>query len=197
MSEAGSLALAQVKRWLQDSLVRPADLPVKELPVSSVLARDLSRSYEVQRLDDGAIMAESVTAKILDAIADRAAEDAYAGFVARDDHAGAGQLIDVLRAERADELADRLASRQPDDRAVSRERLRELLARTERELAQALYTALLSESESADLRGEWKSSATSTWPTSPPPGDGSTTLSSTSPKPAAGPSRWRASSSPA
>ena len=154
LSEAGSLALAQVKRWLQDSLVRPADLPVKELPVSSVLARDLSRSYEVQRLDDGAVMAESVTAEILDAIADRAAEDAYAGFVARDDHAGAEQLIDVLRAERADELADRLASRQPDDRAVSRERLRELLARTERELAQALYTALLSESESADLRGE-------------------------------------------
>jgi hypothetical protein len=152
--EPGSLALLQVRHWLQDILVHHAHLPSKELPVSTVLARDLSRCYEVQRRDDGAVTPASVTTAVLDALAGRSAESAYAGFVASDDHAGAEQLIDVLRAEGETELAGRLASRQQEDRAISRERLRELLTKTERELAQALYTALLSESESADLRGE-------------------------------------------
>ena len=53
----GSLAISQVKRWLRDALVQHVSLPDAQLPV---LERALSRSFEVQRLDDGTIVPDSV-----------------------------------------------------------------------------------------------------------------------------------------
>ncbi len=149
----GDQAIGLVKRWLSVILVQHADLRSAQLPVAAVLARDLSRCFEVRRQDDGVVVPESVTGEIL-AVADRPVMAAYEGFVAKDDHVGAEQLIDVLRAEGQAELADQLANRRQEDLRNSRERLSRLLARTERELDQALYEALLSESASADLRAE-------------------------------------------
>ena len=147
----GPLAISLVKRWLRDALVQHVSLPDAQLPA---LERALSRSFEVQRLDDGTIVPDSVTPEILDAAADRSARDAYEGFVANDDYVGAEQLVDVLRAEGQSELAAQLADRGEEDLRNSRERLRILLVKAERELERALYEALLSETESADLRAE-------------------------------------------
>lgn len=149
----GDQAIGLVKRWLRAILVQHADLPGAQLPVPAVLARDLSRCFEVRRLDDGAVVPESVTPEVL-AAADRPVMEAYEGFVANDDHIGAEQLIDVLRSEGQAELGDQLANRRQEDLRNSRERLSALLAATERELDQALYEASLSESASADLQAE-------------------------------------------
>lgn len=152
--QAGESAIIQVKKWLNSVLVHHAILPSQDTPMSVVLARDLSRSFELRRLSDGTIIPASVSAEILGNLAGRSADDAYSGYVAGDDHIGAELLIDCLREEGEADLAARLAARQLEDLKISRERLRVLLAKTEDELARALYTALLSESESVTLRGE-------------------------------------------
>ena len=148
---AGDQAIGLVKHWLQAIFVHHIELPGVQLPAAAVLARDLSRCFEVRRLGDGAIVPESVSPEIL-AATDRPVMKAYEGFVANDDHIGAEQLIDVLRSEGQAELAEQLANRRQEDLRNSRERLSALLARTERELDRALYEASLSEIASADLR---------------------------------------------
>lgn len=144
----GSLAVAQVRDWTRDALERGAGTSAAPL---SPIETDLARAFEVDRFEDGRVDPRSVTLELLDALATRSAQDAYEGFAAADDFAGIDGLIDTLRADGEPEAAQRLADRQPEDRKISRERLRKLAERAERELDLALYTVLLSESQSADL----------------------------------------------
>jgi hypothetical protein len=150
---AGDKAIGLIKHWLHMILIRHADLPSAQLPVAAVLSRDLSCCFEVRRLEDGTVALGSLTSDVL-SCADRPAMQAYEGFVDNDDHIGAEQLIDVLRAEGHGGLADQLANRRQEDLRISRERLSQLLTRTGRELDRALYETLLSESVSAELRAE-------------------------------------------
>lgn len=144
----GSCAVARVRRWTRDALGgRAGALAVRPSPIET----DLARAFELERSEDGTINPMSVTTEMLDPITRRTAEDAYEGFAAADDFAGIERLIDTLRADGETEAAERLTERQPEDVKISRERLRRLADRAERELALALFTALLSESQSADL----------------------------------------------
>jgi hypothetical protein len=144
----GQLAVAQVRDWTRSALERGSGAPAT--PFSPV-ETDLARAFEVDRFEDGKVNPHSVTLDLLDVLATRSAQDAYEGFAAADDFAGIERLIDALRAHGEPEVAQRLADRQPEDLKVSRERLRRLAERAERELDLALFTALLSESQSADL----------------------------------------------
>jgi hypothetical protein len=144
----GSCAATHVRSWACDALTRrPEALAVHPSPIET----DLARAFEVTRAEDGTVDTGSVTLPLLDAIAGRSAEVAYEGFAAADDFAGIDRLIDTLHAAGDDGTADRLTGRQADDVKISRERLRKLAEKAERELALALFAALLSESESADL----------------------------------------------
>jgi hypothetical protein len=146
--DLGSCAVAHVRRWARDALAGRAEaLAVRPSPIET----DLARAFEAERSEDGKIDPLSVTLELLDTIVARPVEDAYEGFAAADDFAGIERLIDTLRANGEAEVAERLADRQPEDAKISRERLRRLAERAERELALALFTALLSESQSADL----------------------------------------------
>lgn len=144
----GSFAVAHVRRWTSNVLAgRVEALAVRPSPIET----DLARAFEVGRSADGIIDPLSVTLELLDAVARRSAEAAYEGFAAADDFAGIERLIDTLRADGGTETAERLTERQPEDVKISRERLRRLAEKAERELALALFAALLSESQSADL----------------------------------------------
>jgi hypothetical protein len=144
----GPHAIAHVRRWTRDALARrPEALTVRPSPIETSLAR----AFEVMRSEDGKVDPGSVTLEILDAIAERSAEDAYDGFAAADDFAGIERLIETLRTDGEADIVEQLTSRRPDDVKISRERLRKLAETAERELSLALFAALLSESESADL----------------------------------------------
>ncbi|HEX4830920.1 MAG TPA: hypothetical protein VH478_07500 [Trebonia sp.] len=145
---AGSHAVAQVRAWARDSLSRPGRALAGH---ASPLDVDLSRAFEVSRQSDGTVEPESVTTEVLAAVTSRTTAEAYAGFAARDDFAGVERLIDALRASGQGDVAERLAARQPDDVKVSRERLRRLADQAGREIELALFAALLSDSESAEL----------------------------------------------
>lgn len=143
----GAEAVAQVRDWTRNALrPRSVALNVRQSPIES----DLSRAFEVTHLEDGTIMPESVTLEVLDAVAIRSVDEAYTGFAERHDFAGTDRLIEALRADGQDDLAEQLVARQPDDQKNSRDRLRRLAERAEREIALARFAALLSESESAD-----------------------------------------------
>jgi hypothetical protein len=144
----GSLAVAQVRDWTRDALESGPGTRSARL---SRIETDLARAFELDRSEDGGPDRRSVTPELLDALATRSAQDAYDGFAAADDFAGIELLIDTLRAHGEPDAAQRLADRQPEDRKISRERLRRLAEQAERELDLALFTALLSESQSADL----------------------------------------------
>jgi hypothetical protein len=144
----GSCAVAHTRRWACDALARRLEaLTVRPSPIETGLAR----GFEVTRSEDGKIDPGSVTLAVLDAIAGRSAEEAYDGFAAADNFAGIERLTETLRVDGDTETAERLASRRPDDVKISRERLRKLAETAEREHSLALFAALLSESESADL----------------------------------------------
>jgi hypothetical protein len=146
--DLGSLAVAQVRDWTRDALERGSGALAATL---SPIETDLARAFEVDRFEDGTADPHSVTLELLETLTTRSAQNAYDGFAAADDFPGIDRLIDTLRAQGEPEAAQRLADRQPEDRKISRERLRRLAERAERELDLALFTALLSESQSADL----------------------------------------------
>lgn len=150
----GNSSLMATKGWVHDVLQRRVELPQHGVAPGQALARELTLSYEVDRNRDGSIVEPSVTMEALQALQEREPEEAYDGFVARDDHLGVEQLLDVLRAQGQQQLAERLAERQRDDLRVSNERLRRLIDDSDRTLSQALSTALLSESESTALRAD-------------------------------------------
>jgi hypothetical protein len=144
--DVGAYAVAGVRRWTCDVLARlPQARSVRQSPIDA----DLARAFEVARADDGRVDPASITPDLLDACLLRSAEDAYEGFAAADDFAGIERLLETLGAEGDTVTADRLEDRRADDVRISRERLRRLADTAERELALALFTALLSESESA------------------------------------------------
>jgi hypothetical protein len=143
----GVQAVAQVRAWTREALApQSVMLNVRRSPIES----DLSRAFEVARSEDGTTLPESVTLEALDAVAIRSVDEAYVGFAERHDFGGIDRLIDTLRADGQHDLGEQLAARQPDDQKNSRDRLRRLVERAEREIALARFAALLSESESAD-----------------------------------------------
>lgn len=144
--DLGGCAVAHVRRWTGDVLVLGPQAPfVRQSPVDA----DLARAFEVTRTEDGSIDPASVTPELLDACRTRSAQEAYEGFAARDNFAGIERLIDALRAAGDIDTAGRLTARQLDDVKISRERLRRLADKAERELALALFAGLLAEPESA------------------------------------------------
>lgn len=143
----GSLAVAQARNWTRDALERGS---VANAALPSPIEADLARAFEVERSEDGRPDPRSVTLELLDALGSRSVQDAYDGFAAADDFAGIERLIDLLRLRGEPEEAQRLADREPEDQKISRERLRRLSARAERELNLAIFTALLTDTESAD-----------------------------------------------
>lgn len=153
-ADPGDHCLEETRTWIHNVLQRRVALPTTPVPPAQALSRVLSTCYEVARDAEGAVEPSSVTIEALAQATTRLPEDAYDGFVARDDHVGVEQLLDALRAEGHESTAARLAERQRDDLKISRERLRKLLAETDRTLSLALSTALLSESESTALGAE-------------------------------------------
>ena len=147
----GYFALTRVRQWIRDALRDGRGTPAA--PDLSIYG-DLIRGFELDWRPDGTVELVSVTPQALDALADRLPRDAYLGFVAKDDHLGAARIIEEARAQGQAELAVQLAARQPDDQRSSRERLRQLADKAARELAHALYSALLSDSQSTELQGE-------------------------------------------
>ena len=152
--DPGNSSLIATKGWVHDVLQRRVELPQQGVAPGQALARELTLSFEVDRNRDGSIVESSVTLQALQALQKREPEEAYEGFVAKDDHLGVEQLLDALRTLGQQQLAERLAERQRDDVRVSNERLRRLIDDTDRTLSQALSTALLSESESTALRAD-------------------------------------------
>ncbi len=151
-ADPGNSSLMATKGWVHDVLQRRVELPQHGVAPGQALARELTLSFEVDRNRDGSIVESSVTLQALQALQAREPEEAYDGYVAKDDHLGVEQLLDALRTQGDQQLAERLAERQRDDVRVSNERLRRLIDETDRTLSQALSTALLSESESTALR---------------------------------------------
>lgn len=146
--DLGGCAVALVRRWTGDALAPGPQAPfIRQSPVDA----ELARAFEVTRAEDGSVDPASVTPEVLDACRTRSAQEAYEGFAARDNFAGIERLIEALRAAGDIDTAGRLTARQLDDVKISRERLRRLADQAERELALALFAALLSETESADL----------------------------------------------
>ena len=146
--DLGSYAIDRVRRWTRDVLARlPQALAARQSPLET----DLVRAFEVTRSEDGEVDPASVTPELLDACLVRSAQDAYEGFAEAYDFAGIERLIDTLRAEGDTATADRLADSRAEDVKIGRERLKLLADKADKELAFALFAALVSESESAYL----------------------------------------------
>jgi hypothetical protein len=146
--DLGAYAVDRVRRWTGDVLAR---LPEALAPRQSPVETDIARAFEVTRTEDGGVDPASLTPEVLDACLVRSAQDAYEGFAKAYDFPGIERLIDTLRAEGDDATADRLADRRSEDVKISRERLKRLADTADKELAFALFAALVSESESVHL----------------------------------------------
>lgn len=149
--DLGDVVARRVASWLWRRLEEPSST-MRSLSADEVLQRPLVLASELVRSADRKIDPDAVTVELLDRVRTRTVEAAFDGYSAHDDHVGIAELLDWVHDQAPDHLSH-FEERKRDAELRSRERLRERIDTTRREIATALSaTALLSDEESQRMQ---------------------------------------------